>query len=74
MEQRLQRGKGHLDKDHDLLCPRKNLYKVQGSCDCEPRCLNCDEHGHLAIDVSCKARHAFRIPARGSINNDLLKQ
>jgi len=42
-----------------------------GTCDCEPQCLNCNEKGHYAIDVICKARNAFRIPARDSIDDDI---
>ena len=64
-------GKGHSARDHDVLCPRAKSHRVHGTCDCEPHCLNCNEKGHYAIDVSCKARNAFRIPARDSIDDDI---
>jgi hypothetical protein len=64
-------GKGHNSRDHDVLCPKAKSHKAHGTCDCEPRCLNCNENGHYAIDVSCKARNAFRIPARDSIDDDI---
>ena len=64
-------GKGHNTRDHDVLCPRAKSHKAHGTCDCEPQCLNCNEKGHFAIDVSCKARNAFRIPARDSIDDDI---
>jgi hypothetical protein len=64
-------GKGHSARDHDVLCPRAKSHRAHGSCDCEAHCLNCNEKGHYAIDVSCKARNAFRIPARDSIDDDI---
>jgi hypothetical protein len=64
-------GKGHNTREHDILCPRAKSHKAHGACDCEPHCLNCNEKGHYAIDVSCKARNAFRIPARDSIDDDI---
>jgi hypothetical protein len=64
-------GKGHNARDHDILCPKAKSHKAHGTCDCEPQCLNCNEKGHYAIDVSCKARNAFRIPARDSIDDDI---
>jgi hypothetical protein len=67
-------GKGHTAKDHDILCPRKNFRNTHSTCDCNPCCLNCNEHGHFAIDISCKAQLAFRIPACDSINDDIPSQ
>jgi hypothetical protein len=64
-------GKGHNTRDHGILCPRAKSHKAHGTCDCEAQCLNCNEKGHYAIDVSCKARNAFRIPARDSIDDDI---
>jgi hypothetical protein len=64
-------GKGHNARDHDVLCPRAKSHRAHGTCDCEPQCLNCNEKGHYAIDVSCKARNAFRIPARDSIDEEI---
>jgi hypothetical protein len=64
-------GKGHNAREHDILCPRAKSHKAHGTCDCEPQCLNCNEKGHYAIDVNCKARNAFRIPARDSIDDDI---
>jgi hypothetical protein len=64
-------GKGHSAKDHDVCCPRAKSHRVHGTCDCEPLCLICNEKGHYAIDVSCKARNAYRIPARDSIDDDI---
>ena len=64
-------GKGHNARDHDVLCPRAKSHRAHGTCDCEPQCLNCNEKGHYAIDISCKARNAFRIPARDSIDDEI---
>jgi hypothetical protein len=64
-------GKGHSAQDHNVRCSRAKSHKVHGICDCEPQCLNCNEKGHYAIDISCKARSAFRIPARDSIDDDI---
>jgi hypothetical protein len=64
-------GKGHSAQDHNVSCPRAKSHRVHGTCDCEPLCLNCNEKGHYAIDVICKARNAFRIPARDSIDDDI---
>jgi hypothetical protein len=64
-------GKGHNARERDVLCPRAKSHRAHGTCDCEPRCLNCNEKGHYAIDVICKARNAFRIPARDSIDDDI---
>ena len=64
-------GKGHSAQDHNVSCPRARSHRVHGTCDCEPQCLNCNEKGHFAIDVICKARNAFRIPARDSIDDDI---
>ena len=63
-------GKGHSARDHDVRCSRAKSHKTHGTCDCEPQCLNCNEKGHYAIDVICKARNAFRIPARDSTDDD----
>ena len=63
-------GKGHRTGDHGLLCARHKFHKSHGTCDCPPRCLNCNEEGHYTIDVSCKARLAYRIPARDTIDDD----
>jgi hypothetical protein len=63
-------GKGHLAKDHAYLCVRQKSHQAHGSCDCEAQCLNCNEKGHYAIDISCKARLAFRIPTRDAIDDD----
>jgi hypothetical protein len=64
-------GKGHSAQDHNVSCPRAKSHRAHGTCDCEPQCLNCNEKGHYAIDVICKARNAFRIPARDSIDDDI---
>ena len=64
-------GKGHNARDHDVLCPRAKSHRAHGTCDCEPQCLNCNEKGHYAIDVSCKAQNAFRIPVCDSIDKEI---
>ena len=64
-------GKGHNSWDHNILCPKAKSHRAHGTCDCEPQYLNCNEKGHYAIDVICKAWNAFRIPMRDSINDDI---
>ena len=64
-------SKGHSAKDHDVSCPRAKSHKVHGACDCEPQCLICNEKGHYAIDVSCKARNAYHIPTCDSIDDNI---
>ena len=67
-------GKGHSARDHGVLCPKSKSHRVHGTCECEPKCLNCNEKGHYAIDIICKARNAYRIPVRDSIDDDIPSQ
>ena len=62
-------GSNHHAVDHATKCTMAANHTTQGVCDCQVKCINCDQLGHMARDATCKARDQFKIPAQDNVES-----